>query len=63
MNQGTNRDLARDMSSGKVGEVMDENHNGTLLYLHPVGGGLEWEVKTEHVEIIERAQTPADAHV
>lgn len=57
------RDLARDTRNGKEGEVMDSNQNGTLLYLRPVGGGLEWEVETEHVEIIKRARTPADAHV
>lgn len=60
MNQETKRrDLARDTRDGKVGEVMDANHNGTLLYLRPVGGGIEWEVPRERVEIINRAKAAA----
>jgi hypothetical protein len=62
MNQETkHRDLARDTRDGKVGEVMAEPGQASRhhYYLRPVGGGLEWDVRAEHVEIIKRAETAA----
>lgn len=55
------RDLARDIRDGKEGEVMAEpNPPGRRNYwLRPVGGGTEWEVPREFIEIIERAEATA----
>jgi hypothetical protein len=43
------RRLVRDLSSNRVGEVMDENRAGDRLFLRPVGGGREWEVDIDRV--------------
>lgn len=50
------RDLARDTRDGKQGEVMAEpgESGRDLFWLRPEGGGREWDVPREHVEIIER---------
>ncbi len=44
------RRRVRDLLNNEVGEVMAENAKGTLLYLRPVGGGIEWEVPVDKVE-------------
>lgn len=58
MNQETKpRDLARDTRDGKEGEVMAEpgqfGHN--CYWLRPIGGGYEYQVPQEYVEIVKSA--------
>lgn len=58
------RDLARDIRDGKEGEVMatpDEWQKGARgkYWLRPVGGGEEWPVPRQFVQIIERGQVAA----
>lgn len=62
MNQETKRrDLARDTRNDRVGEVMAEPGQASRknYFLRPVGGGREYEVPREYVEIIERAEAGA----
>jgi hypothetical protein len=55
------RDLARDLRDGKEGEVMatPEQTGLSQYWLRPVGGGYEWQVPRQFVQIIERAQAAA----
>jgi len=49
--------LARDVRTGRVGEVMADPAAPTYVYyLRPVGGGREWEVPRESVELLDAAQ-------
>lgn len=50
------RQLARDIRSGREGEVMAEpKPPGRRNYwLRPVGGGTEWEVPREFVQLLNR---------
>lgn len=56
------RDLARDVRSDTVGEVMatPEQIGINTFWLRPVGGGYEWQVPRRFVEIVKRAE-PAPA--
>lgn len=48
------RPLATD-AAGRVGEVMDRRTLGErhLVYLRPVGGGLEWSAPADEVVLVE----------
>jgi hypothetical protein len=56
--------IARDTRTGHVGKVMPRVMAGLvrisslpiLVTLRPLGGGLEWDVPIEHVEIIKHAE-------
>lgn len=52
------RDLARDIRSDTIGEVMatPQQPGISTYWLRPVGGGYEWQVPRQYVQIIERAQ-------
>lgn len=51
------RQLARDIQTGRVGEVMADPAAPTYVYyLRPVGGGREWEAPRESVELLDAAQ-------
>lgn len=54
---GLQRDLARDLRDGKEGEVMatPDQVGFKTFWLRPVGGGFEWQVPREYIEIIKRA--------
>ena len=47
------RHVARDTRTDKEGEVMDETSDGALIYLRPAGGGTEWEVPREFVQLLD----------
>lgn len=49
------RRLVRDRMRNRVGEVMAANAKGTVLYLRPPGGGLEWEVPADQVQDLPQA--------
>lgn len=53
------RDLARDTRDGKEGEVMatPDQIGYNQYWLRPVGGGYEYPVPREYVQIIKRADT------
>lgn len=55
------RDLALDIRTSRQGEVMAEpNPPGRKnFWLRPVGGGTEWEVPREFIQIIKRAEAAA----
>ena len=59
--QTARRRLVRDLQQNKVGEVMDENREGTVLYLRPVGGGIEWEAPANEVQDVEPSPERGDA--
>lgn len=50
------RPLARDLSNGRVGEIMDsrDTARGVRYDLRPVGGGLEWTVPEESMQLLDR---------
>lgn len=62
---GRQRDLARDTRDGKEGEIMAEPGQASRnhYWLRPVGGGYEWPVPREYVEIIATAKERAAVHV
>jgi hypothetical protein len=64
MNGSKPRDLARDTRDGKVGEVMatPEQAGIKTYWLRPVGGGVEYQVPREYIEIIECAEPAPAAH-
>lgn len=49
------RDLARDTRDGKEAEVMARpgEAGSHTFWLRPVGGGCEYQVPDEHVEIVK----------
>jgi hypothetical protein len=55
------RDLARDIRSDTIGEVMatPEQIGISTFWLRPVGGGYEWQVPRQYVQIVERAEVAA----
>lgn len=55
------RDLARDIRSDTVGEVMatPEQTGISTFWLRPVGGGCEWQVPRQYVQIIKRTEVAA----
>lgn len=59
--QTARRRLVRDLQQNKVGEVMDKNREGTVLYLRPVGGGIEWEAPANEVQDVDPAQPEVPA--
>ena len=50
------RDLARDLNNGRVGEIMDSRltSHGMRYDLRPVGGGREWTVPEESVQLLDQ---------
>lgn len=53
------RQLARDIRSGHEGEVMAEpSSGGRNFWLRPVGGGREWEVPKQYVQLLAPAPEP-----
>lgn len=52
------RDLARDIRTDRKGEVMAEPDGAAIkqYWLRPVGGGREWPVPREYVQIVQRAE-------
>jgi hypothetical protein len=53
------RQLARDTSTGRVGEVMPHPWGAekpAVIHLRPVGGGIEWAVRAEHVQLLDNEQ-------
>lgn len=58
------RDLARDIRSDTIGEVMatPEQVGINTFWLRPVGGGVEWPVPRQYVEIVKRATETAAIH-
>lgn len=55
------RDLARDIRSDIVGEVMatPDQTGVSTFWLRPVGGGYEWQVPRQYLQIIKRAEAAA----
>ncbi|MEY9909759.1 hypothetical protein ABIA35_006002 [Catenulispora sp. MAP12-49] len=55
------RDLARDIRSDTIGEVMATPGQAGIstFWLRPVGGGYEWQVPPRYVQIIKRAEAAA----
>lgn len=50
-NRGT---VARDRITKRVGEVM--GCEGGRIQLRPLGGGVEWDVRHEDLEVIDQAE-------
>lgn len=50
------RRRVRDLLNNKVGEVMDDKFKGAVLFLRPVGGGVEWEARADKVKDLDRPQ-------
>lgn len=50
------RRLARDIRDDRVGEIMDQRQTsqGSIYDLRPVGGGREWEVPREFVQLLDK---------
>lgn len=47
------RPLARDIRSDRVGEVMAKPEGVTrMFWLRPVGGGIEWDVPKQFVQML-----------
>ena len=55
------RDLARDIRSDTIGEVMATPDQAGIntYWLRPIGGGFEWQVPRQFVQIIDRAEAAA----
>lgn len=49
------------MRNGRIGEVMATKLKGTVLYLRPVGGGVEWEAPADGVEDVEQVPSALGA--
>lgn len=47
------RELARDVRSAQVGQVMDYSPSGLFVSLRPVGGGKEWTASVDEIEAWE----------
>lgn len=55
------RDLARDIRSDTIGEVMatPDQAGISTYWLRPIGGGFEWQVPRQFVQIIDRTEAAA----
>lgn len=60
--QGRPRQLVRDRTRGRVGEVMDQRStsDGIRLDLRPPGGGREWLADPLNLEPVRRPNAPAE---
>jgi hypothetical protein len=56
MSEPPPRPLARVLRGGREGEVMDrrDTSHGVRYDLRPVGGGREWTVPREFVQLLDR---------
>jgi hypothetical protein len=55
------RRRVRDLRNDRIGEVMATKLKGTVLYLRPVGGGVEWEAPADGVEDVEQVPSALGA--
>ncbi len=61
MNQDTkSRQLARDVRNGREGEVMatPDPPGRRNYWLRPIGGGREWEVPKQYVQLLDTTPHP-----
>lgn len=55
------RQRAVDTTDGRIGEVMPPAFPGSrLIHLRPVGGGREWTVNAEDVQLLDDEQQQED---